>query len=155
MKAKYWVFFSSFCMVLVGAMYISIYFVQYRWLGIREMPKTEAGIEIANKLTLIYGSYGVSLFIVGMFGIFFRDNPRRLRFLMNMGILSFVSGFFSGSVNYLVYLKEGHTVPEAVMCVLTSLALPIFFIHTTYLGRLEFAESLEYEDVGDDKDKDL
>ena len=40
-------------------------------------------------------------------------------------------------------------------CVITSVLLPAMFIHTTYIGRLEYAEDLKYEDIGDDKDKDV
>ena len=39
--------------------------------------------------------------------------------------------------------------------VITSVLLPAMFIHTTYIGRLEYAEDLKYEDIGDDKDKDV
>lgn len=74
---------------------------------------------------------------------------------MNMGLLLFGMGFLSGMVNYLVLLWDGRPIRDAVMSVITSLLLPGFFIHTTYLGRLEYAEELKYEDIGDDKDKDV
>ena len=44
---------------------------------------------------------------------------------------------------------------HAVSSVITSVLLPAMFIHTTYIGRLEYAEDLKYEDIGDDKDKDV
>ena len=74
---------------------------------------------------------------------------------MNMGIILFGLGFLTGMVNYLVLLWDGHTIKDAVLSVITSLLLPGFFIHTVYLGRLEYAEDLKYEDIGDDKDKDV
>ena len=64
-------------------------------------------------------------------------------------------GFLSGMVNYLVLLWDGRPIRDAVMSVITSLLLPGFFIHTAYLGRLEYAEELKYEDIGDDNDKDV
>ena len=67
----------------------------------------------------------------------------------------FGMGFLSGMVNYLVLLWDGRPIRDAVMSVITSLLLPGFFIHTAYLGRLEYAEELKYEDIGDDKDKDV
>ena len=68
---------------------------------------------------------------------------------------AFGMGFLSGMVNYLVLLWDGRPIRDAVMSVITSLLLPGFFIHTAYLGRLEYAEELKYEDIGDDKDKDV
>ena len=85
----------------------------------------------------------------------FRENPRRLRFLMTTGILLFGVGFFNGMVNYLVLLWDGHSIRDAVFSAITSVLLPAMFIHTTYIGRLEYAEDLKYEDIGDDKDKDV
>ena len=88
-------------------------------------------------------------------GVIFRENPRRLRFLMTTGLILFGLGFFTGMVNYLVLLWDGHSIRDAVFSVITSVLLPAMFIHTTYIGRLEYAEDLKYEDIGDDKDKDV
>lgn len=93
--------------------------------------------------------------IVGILGVIFRENPRRLRFLMTTGLILFGLGFFTGMVNYLVLLWDGHSIRDAVSSVITSVLLPAMFIHTTYIGRLEYAEDLKYEDIGDDKDKDV
>ena len=136
MKARNWLFLASFLLMLKGAMDISIYFVQYLSLGLRYIPTAPAQMHRANVLCIIYGSYGVCLLIVGILGVIFRENPRRLRFLMTTGLILFGLGFFTGMVNYLVLL-------------------PAMFIHTTYIGRLEYAEDLKYEDIGDDKDKDV
>ena len=155
MKATNWHFLASFLIMLEGAMDISIYFIQYMWLGLRYVPNVPAQIHRANVLCIVYGGYGICLFIVGFLGIIFRENPRRLRFLMNIGLLLFGMGFLSGMVNYLVLLWDGRPIRDAVMSVITSLLLPGFFIHTAYLGRLEYAEELKYEDIGDDKDKDV
>ena len=142
MKARYWLFLASFLIMMEGALDISIYFIQYLWLGLRYIPSAPAQMHRANVLCIIYGSYGVCLFLVGVLGVIFRQNPRGLRFL-------------TGMVNYLVLLWDGHTIKDAVLSVITSLLLPGFFIHTVYLGRLEYAEDLKYEDIGDDKDKDV
>lgn len=155
MKARYWLFLASFLIMMEGAMDISIYFIQYLWLGLRYIPSAPAQMHRANVLCLVYGSYGVCLFLAGVVGVIFRENPRRLRFLMNMGIVLFGIGFLTGMVNYLVLLWDGHTIRDAVLSAITSLLLPGFFIHTAYLGRLEYAEELKYEDIGDDKDKDV
>ncbi|RHQ61291.1 hypothetical protein DWY34_05350 [Blautia sp. AF25-12LB] len=134
---------------------ISIYFVQYLSLGLRYIPTAPAQMHRANVLCIIYGSYGVCLLIVGILGVIFRENPRRLRFLMTTGLILFGLGFFNGMVNYLVLLWDGHSIRDAVSSVITSVLLPAMFIHTTYIGRLEYAEDLKYEDIGDDKDKDV
>ena len=128
MKARNWLFLASFLIMMEGAMDISIYFIQYMWLGLRYVPNVPAQIHRANVLCIVYGGYGICLFIVG---------------------------FLSGMVNYLVLLWDGRPIRDAVMSVITSLLLPGFFIHTAYLGRLEYAEELKYEDIGDDKDKDV
>lgn len=67
------------------------------------------------------------------------------------GLILFGLGFFTGMVNYLVLLWDGHSIRDAVSSVITSVLLPAMFIHTTYIGRLEYAEDLKYEDIGDDK----
>ena len=103
MKARNWLFLASFLIMMEGAMDISIYFIQYMWLGLRYVPNVPAQIHRANVLCIVYGGYGIFLFIVGFLGIIFRENPRRLRFLMNMGLLLFGMGFLSGMVNYLVH----------------------------------------------------
>ena len=74
---------------------------------------------------------------------------------MTTGILLFGVGFFNGMVNYLVLLWDGHSIRDAVFSAITSVLLPALFIHTTYIGWLEYAEDLKYEDIGDDKDKDV
>ena len=153
MKARNWLFLASFLLMLKGAMDISIYFVQYLSLGLRYIPTAPAQMHRANVLCIIYGSYGVCLLIVGILGVIFRENPRRLRFLMTTGLILFGLGFFTGMVNYLVLLWDGHSIRDAVSSVITSVLLPAMFIHTTYIGRLEYAEDLKYEDIGDDKDR--
>ena len=145
MKARNWLFLASFLLMLKGAMDISIYFVQYLSLGLRYIPTAPAQMHRANVLCIIYGSYGVCLLIVGILGVIFRENPRRLRFLMTTGLILFG----------LVLLWDGHSIRDAVSSVITSVLLPAMFIHTTYIGRLEYAEDLKYEDIGDDKDKDV
>lgn len=155
MKARNWLFLASFLLIMEGALDISIYFIQYLWLGLRYIPTAPAQMHRANVLCIIYGSYGVCLFLVGVLGVIFRENPRRLRFLMSTGIVLFGIGFLTGMVNYLVLLWDGHTIRDAVLSVITSLLMPGFFIHITYIGRLEYAEALKYEDIGDDKDKDV
>lgn len=75
--------------------------------------------------------------------------------LDDYGLILFGLGFFTGMVNYLVLLWDGHSIRDAVSSVITSVLLPAMFIHTTYIGRLEYAEDLKYEDIGDDKDKDV
>lgn len=155
MKARKWLFIASFLTMLEGAMDISIYFIEYLWLGMRYIPEAPAQLHRANVLCIIYGSYGVMLFLVGFLGTVFRENPRRLRFLMHIGILLFGMGFLTGMVNYLVFLWDGQSVFRAVFSVFSSLIMPSFFILTTYFGRLEYAEDLKYEDIGDDKDKDV
>ena len=134
---------------------ISIYFVQYLSLGLRFIPTAPAQMHRANVLSIIYASYGVCLKKVGILGVIFRENQRRLRFLMTTGLILFGLGFFTGMVNYLVLLWDGHSIRDAVSSVITSVLLPAMFIHTTYIGRLEYAEDLKYEDIGDDKDKDV
>ena len=108
MKARNWLFLASFLLMLKGAMDISIYFVQYLSLGLRYIPTAPAQMHRANVLCIIYGSYGVCLLIVGILGVIFRENPRRLRFLMTTGLILFGLGFFTGMVNYLVLLWDGH-----------------------------------------------
>ena len=78
MKARNWLFLASFLIMMEGAMDISIYFIQYMWLGLRYVPNVPAQIRRANVLCIVYGGYGICLFIVGFLGIIFRENPRRL-----------------------------------------------------------------------------
>ena len=99
MKARNWLFLASFLLMLKGAMDISIYFVQYLSLGLRYIPTAPAQMHRANVLCIIYGSYGVCLLIVGILGVIFRENPRRLRFLMTTGLFyrhGKLSGAFMG-----------------------------------------------------------
>lgn len=147
MKARYWLLLASFLTMLDGVCYISIYFIQYLLLGYRVLPKTPLEAYRSTIVCLVYGGNGIVLLLVGFLGIIFRENTRRIRFLMTMGILLFVTSFGSGMVNYLVLLWNGQPLSDAVKSVIASLPAPIFFIHTTYLCHLEQEELMKYEDL--------
>ena len=137
MKARNWLFLASFLLMLKGAMDISIYFVQYLSLGLRYIPTAPAQMHRANVLCIIYGSYGVCLLIVGILGVIFRENPRRLRFLMTTGLILFGLGFFTGMVNYLVLLWDGHSISDHE-CPVTGNVYPYYLYRKTGIcGRSE------------------
>ena len=53
MKARNWLFLASFLIMMEGAMDISIYFIQYMWLGLRYVPNVPAQIHRANVLCIV------------------------------------------------------------------------------------------------------